>query len=90
MDDILKNDNYLPQQLENDQSSAVSISIPETRKLSDCEKFIEGLKQLAYKCNMSKIEYNRMGVVIKYYFDDGTYVGCGRAHKEAGLIDYDK
>lgn len=49
----------------------ISIDIPETRSLSDLEKFIVGLKQLAIICNVSSIS----GVEV--HFQDGS---CG-GHK---------
>lgn len=48
-----------------------NIIIPESRSLSDLEKFIAGLKQLAIICNVSSISG------IEVHFQDGS---CG-GHK---------
>ena len=66
------------------------MEIPTTKQLSQAERFAEGLRLLADECNMTKIEYNSLGIVLKYYFNDGSDIGCGRAHVEAGLIDRSK
>lgn len=54
--------------------------------LSQARRFCIGLKQLADECGMSSITYNKMGMIITYTFDDGSSVGCYRAHCDAGLV----
>ena len=75
---------------ENTEEKPVNVFIPTTRKLSDCERFIEGLKILANECHMTSIRYNELGIIIQYFFADGTYCGCGKAHELAGLIEFKK
>jgi hypothetical protein len=54
--------------------------------LSQARRFCIGLQQLAEECGMSSITYNKMGMIITYTFDDGSSVGCYRAHYDAGLV----
>ena len=75
---------------DNTEETPVNIFIPTTKKLSDCERFIEGLKILANECHMTSIKYNELGIIIQYFFADGTYTGCGKAHELAGLIKFKK
>ncbi len=64
------------------------MEIPKTAtiKLSQARRFCIGLAELAKECGMSSISYNKMGMIITYTFDDGSSVGCYRAHYDAGLV----
>lgn len=61
------------------------MNIPATKILCDAERFIIGLKMLAEECNMSFIEYNKLGI-LKFKFEDGSTVGGMRAFMDAGII----
>ena len=52
----------------------------------NCEKFCMLLRKIAAECDMTSIDWNKIGV-IKLYFDDGSSIGTLRAFKEAGLIN---
>lgn len=47
----------------------ISIEIPEIRPMSDLEKFVVGLKQLATICNVTSISG------LEVHFGDGSYGG---------------
>lgn len=64
----------------------MEIPTKEIVNLSQARRFCIGLKQLADECGMSSITYNKMGMIITYTFDDGSSVGCYRAHYDAGLV----
>lgn len=48
------------------------IEIPKTRPMSDIERFIVGLRQLAIECNVTGISG------LEVYFGDGTFVGIAK------------
>lgn len=58
----------------------ISIEIPEIRPMSDLEKFVVGLKQLATICNVTSISG------LEVHFGDGSY-GGHRASVD-GKLDY--
>lgn len=63
------------------------MDIPKTKtvKLSQAERFIIGLREIANECGMSGVDYNALGI-IKLYFNDGSSVGELRLFREAGII----
>lgn len=61
------------------------MNIPTTKQLCEAERFVIGLKMLANECNMSGVEYSKLGI-IKFEFGDGSTVGGLRAYMDAGLI----
>ena len=63
------------------------MEIPTTKKLNDAERFCEGLAMLARECNLTSIEYAKIGI-YKYEFADGSSIGSIRAHQEAGIVSY--
>lgn len=65
------------------------MEIPQIKKMCQAERFAVGLKLLAEECGMTSIEYNKLGMIISYEFDDGSSIGSWRAHKEAELIKGD-
>lgn len=70
----------------------VTMDIPHIKKMSQAERFIEGLRLLADECHVTSVEYNAFGVT-KFHFDDGSWVGGPRAYMNAGYIKeetYDK
>lgn len=63
----------------------MNIEIPETRYLSDNEKFIMGLKELLIKCRVQSYECNGFGILF-LTFGDGSGIGLKRAFKETGFF----
>jgi len=61
------------------------MNIPTTKQLSNAERFCVGLKLLAEECNMSSINYSKMGIKT-FKFKDGSFVGGLGAYISAGLI----
>lgn len=55
------------------------------RDLSQSERFCIGLRQLAEECGMSSTDRNGLGM-LKFYFDDGSKIGCLQAFYDAGII----
>lgn len=57
--------------------------------LSDCEKFIEGFKQLCKKTNMNIVDVEGIvscPIITKLHFEDGTYIGIRRLFEEIGFV----
>lgn len=63
----------------------MNIEIPETRYLTDTEKFIVGLRKLLAECKIQSYTYNGLGV-ISMNFADGSYIGVKRAFMETGYF----
>ena len=61
----------------------IKISVPDN--VSDCEKFYRALREISFACNLTFIDYSKIGI-YKYVFSDGSSIGSLRAHKEAGII----
>ena len=62
------------------------MEIPTTKNLCDAERFAEGLKILARECNVTNVEYNRLGSIIKMSFADGSHAGGAWLFIEAGYF----
>ena len=76
-----------PEQLPNECQceKSVSLSIPHIKKMTQAERFIEGLRLLSEECGVTAVEYNAYGVT-KFKFEDGSWAGSVRAYINAGYI----
>ena len=57
-------------------------------RLSECEKFLDGFRQLCQKTNMHNIDIYRLNTIqipTTLRFDDGTSVGIRRLFEEIGF-----
>ena len=65
--------------------------IPKTMtvNLSQCQRFIIGLEELANECGMTNIEYNSFAP-LRVHFNDGSSVGMLRAFFDANIFDEEK
>lgn len=65
------------------------MEIPTTRRLSDAERYVEGLKLLAKECNLNTLLYNMLGIT-KFIFSDGSSIGGMRAFIDAGYVTFNE
>ena len=65
------------------------MEIPTTRRLSDAERYVEGLKLLAKECNLDIVRYDMIGIT-KFIFSDGSSIGGMRAFIDAGYVTFNE
>ena len=61
------------------------MEIPTSRRLCDAERFVEGLRLLAKECNMTDVNYCKLGI-NKFRFRDGSTIGGMRAFIDANIV----